>query len=286
MTTLPAAIVAPRSPTNLPRNSISLSCRCHVELSSLVPTPSCAASPPSTRVLQPVADARLQWARQRAGTSRTARRETHARSRAGRGGVRRAGRRQDRLRGLRRPATPTVVLRPDRPDRALAGRGRRRCPTWPGTSGWSRSTRAATAARTGRPTPRPTTDAEMVADTHRGAGRGRASSGRCWSASAPAPGTRCSWRRQHPDRVLGSSRSSAMAPVLAPPRRTGPSHVQRSTSALDTDEGWAKYNRHYWRRDWPGFAEFFFDELLTEPHSTKQRRGLRRLGAARPTPRR
>ena len=24
-----------------------------------------------------------------------------------------------------------------------------------------------------------------------------------------------------------------------------------------TDEGWAKYNVHYWRRDWPGFAEWF-----------------------------
>ena len=40
---------------------------------------------------------------------------------------------------------------------------------------------------------------------------------------------------------------------------------------LDTDEGWAKDNRHYWLRDWRGFAEFFFGELLPEPHSTKQR---------------
>src|SRR3954447_1278492 len=27
---------------------------------------------------------------------------------------------------------------------------------------------------------------------------------------------------------------------------------------LDTDEGWAKYNRHYWLRDYRGFLEFFF----------------------------
>ena len=33
-------------------------------------------------------------------------------------------------------------------DRALAHAGSCRCPTWPGTSGWSRTTRAATAART------------------------------------------------------------------------------------------------------------------------------------------
>ena len=38
----------------------------------------------------------------------------------------------------------------------------------------------------------------------------------------------------------------------------------------DTDEGWAKESRDYWLRDWRGFAEFFFGEMLPEPHSTKQ----------------
>lgn len=38
----------------------------------------------------------------------------------------------------------------------------------------------------------------------------------------------------------------------------------------DTDVGWAKANRHYWRRDWAGFARFFFGEMFPEPHSTKQ----------------
>jgi pimeloyl-ACP methyl ester carboxylesterase/predicted glycosyltransferase len=38
---------------------------------------------------------------------------------------------------------------------------------------------------------------------------------------------------------------------------------------LDTDEGWAKYNAPYWRRDWPGFVEFFMGQTLPEPHSTK-----------------
>ena len=47
---------------------------------------------------------------------------------------------------------------------------------------------------------------------------------------------------------------------------------------LDTDEGWAKENRHYWLRDWRGFAEFFFGELFCEPHSTKLREDCRRLG--------
>ena len=42
-----------------------------------------------------------------------------------------------------------------------------------------------------------------------------------------------------------------------------------STTELDTDEGWAKYNRHYWLRDYRDFLEFFFAQMFTEPHSTK-----------------
>jgi pimeloyl-ACP methyl ester carboxylesterase/predicted glycosyltransferase len=38
---------------------------------------------------------------------------------------------------------------------------------------------------------------------------------------------------------------------------------------LDTDEGWAKYNRHYWLRDYEGFVRFFMSRMFTEPHSTK-----------------
>jgi pimeloyl-ACP methyl ester carboxylesterase/predicted glycosyltransferase len=38
----------------------------------------------------------------------------------------------------------------------------------------------------------------------------------------------------------------------------------------ETDEGWAKYNKHYWLRDYPGFVEFFMSRMFTEPHSTKQ----------------
>ena len=38
----------------------------------------------------------------------------------------------------------------------------------------------------------------------------------------------------------------------------------------ETLAGWAKWNRHYWLRDWPGFLDFFISEMFTEPHSTKQ----------------
>ena len=50
-----------------------------------------------------------------------------------------------------------------------------------------------------------------------------------------------------------------------------PSRVVHSfEDVLDTDEGWAKYNRHYWLRDYSGFLEFFFSQIFNEPHSTKQ----------------
>ncbi|MDQ6920723.1 MAG: alpha/beta fold hydrolase [Candidatus Dormibacteraeota bacterium] len=36
-------------------------------------------------------------------------------------------------------------------------------------------------------------------------------------------------------------------------------------------EGWSKYNRHHWVRDYRDFLEFFFSEVFSEKHSTKQR---------------
>ena len=44
----------------------------------------------------------------------------------------------------------------------------------------------------------------------------------------------------------------------------------RFDEELGTDEGWARYNRHSWLRDYAGFLEFFFAECFSEPHSTKQ----------------
>jgi pimeloyl-ACP methyl ester carboxylesterase len=72
---------------------------------------------------------------------------------------------------------------------------------------------------------------------------------------------------EDPERVLGVC---AINPGL---RLTAPHPFRLSydfNAVLDTDVGWAKQNRHYWQRDWLGFASFFFDEMLPEPHSTKQ----------------
>ena len=74
---------------------------------------------------------------------------------------------------------------------------------------------------------------------------------------------------RHPDRVLGIVAVSPWTPYLTPPL---PHRVVYGfDEVLDTEEGWAKDNRHYWLRDWRGYAEFFFGELISEPHSTKQR---------------
>ena len=72
----------------------------------------------------------------------------------------------------------------------------------------------------------------------------------------------------HPDRVLGIVNVATWVPFLTPPL------PWRAVYDFDTDpgtdEGWARDTRRNWLRDWRGFAEFFFAELLPEPHSSKQ----------------
>src|SRR5262249_35226202 len=45
--------------------------------------------------------------------------------------------------------------------------------------------------------------------------------------------------------------------------------VHSFDEVLPTEKGWAKYNLHYWLRDYQGFLEFFFSQCFIEPHSTK-----------------
>jgi pimeloyl-ACP methyl ester carboxylesterase len=71
----------------------------------------------------------------------------------------------------------------------------------------------------------------------------------------------------HPDRVAGTV---FIGPSLAlqppdPAREAINEFLGPSTS----DEGWGKYNAGYWRRDYRGFVEFFFSQVLSEAHSTK-----------------
>ena len=71
-----------------------------------------------------------------------------------------------------------------------------------------------------------------------------------------------------PQRVAGIIAIAPSLPFIAPPN---PARAEHKFSALlDTDEGWAKENRHYWLRDWRGYLEFFFEQCFAEPHSFKQ----------------
>ncbi|HKG64645.1 MAG TPA: alpha/beta fold hydrolase [Solirubrobacteraceae bacterium] len=71
---------------------------------------------------------------------------------------------------------------------------------------------------------------------------------------------------EHPERVEAAAFIAAAAPFAQ--------HAVRTTAPFDEPmesyEGWDKYNRHYWLEHYRGFLEFFFGQVFTEPHSTKQ----------------
>jgi pimeloyl-ACP methyl ester carboxylesterase/predicted glycosyltransferase len=71
---------------------------------------------------------------------------------------------------------------------------------------------------------------------------------------------------EHPDRVAG-------AVFIAPAAPFG-MHLARVRTPFDEPlesyVGWEKYNRHYWLENYRDFLAFFFSQVFTEPHSTKQ----------------
>jgi pimeloyl-ACP methyl ester carboxylesterase/predicted glycosyltransferase len=75
-----------------------------------------------------------------------------------------------------------------------------------------------------------------------------------------------------PDRVLGAVLLDPAVPPLDPPG--DPRLVYSFQEELDTSEGWAKFNRHYWLREYRDFLEFFASQMFTELHSTKQREDM------------
>ena len=153
-------------------------------------------------------------------------------------------------------------------DRATPGRGRRRCPTWPGTTAWSRSTRGATAARTGPPTRRPTTTPSRSATPSR-CSTSSASTGPCSSASASAPGWRWSPR--------ACTRTGSRA--WSPSRRGAGRHAAaavRADAAARFDDVLAGVRRLVQVQPAPlarglaGLRGLLLRPDCCEPHSTKQ----------------
>jgi pimeloyl-ACP methyl ester carboxylesterase len=72
----------------------------------------------------------------------------------------------------------------------------------------------------------------------------------------------------HPERVEGAVFIGPALPLGASTPRA------RAVTSFDeeheTYEGWHKYNRRYWLEHYADFLEFFFSQVFTEPHSTKQ----------------
>ncbi|HEX6422665.1 MAG TPA: alpha/beta hydrolase, partial [Acidimicrobiales bacterium] len=73
----------------------------------------------------------------------------------------------------------------------------------------------------------------------------------------------------HPDRVAGAVMIGATLNVDG--RDDFP--LARGLLTFDEDhgrdEGWGRYNRHSFARDYPGFVRFFVGEALNDPHATK-----------------
>lgn len=75
----------------------------------------------------------------------------------------------------------------------------------------------------------------------------------------------------HPDRVAGLVLISASVDL------TGDEHTPlvRSIATFDEEgpgeDGWARYNRHAWLRDYPGFARWFVDTALGEEATAEAR---------------
>ncbi|HEX2157988.1 MAG TPA: alpha/beta fold hydrolase [Actinomycetes bacterium] len=70
---------------------------------------------------------------------------------------------------------------------------------------------------------------------------------------------------QRPEQVAGSV-------FIGPSLALAAGHQGRQQpfeEPYSSTEGWAKYNRHYWRDNYQDFLEFFFSQCFTEPHSTK-----------------
>jgi len=73
---------------------------------------------------------------------------------------------------------------------------------------------------------------------------------------------------RHPERVLAAMLVGSTIPFIAPPDPARAAYAW--DEELDTDEGWAKYNKHFWLRDYDAFLEYFIGQIFPEPHSTKQ----------------
>ena len=74
----------------------------------------------------------------------------------------------------------------------------------------------------------------------------------------------------HADRVLGVAAVAPWIKDTTPALSYRLEAGERFDDELESYDGWYKTNRHFWRGHWSDYADFFFGEMLPEPHSTKQ----------------
>jgi len=71
----------------------------------------------------------------------------------------------------------------------------------------------------------------------------------------------------HPERIEAVIMVGTNTPLTT-------TYEYKTWGAFDMDfeshEGWQKYNREYWRKDYADFIDFFSHQIFNEPHSTKQ----------------
>jgi pimeloyl-ACP methyl ester carboxylesterase/predicted glycosyltransferase len=74
---------------------------------------------------------------------------------------------------------------------------------------------------------------------------------------------------EHPERVAAWVAIGPAIDGLAPFPEERQQAFDRWGEDTGDDEGWGRYNRFSWLRDYPGFLDFFFDQMVPEEHSTK-----------------
>ena len=72
----------------------------------------------------------------------------------------------------------------------------------------------------------------------------------------------------HPERVQGLVFIGPAVPL--PPSSARARAPGSFTQARATYHGWEKFNQHYWLDHYEDFLQFFFANIFSEPHSTKQ----------------
>jgi pimeloyl-ACP methyl ester carboxylesterase/predicted glycosyltransferase len=77
----------------------------------------------------------------------------------------------------------------------------------------------------------------------------------------------CVLAAYHPERVKAAILAGTAGVVGPSQPHMTPQHFLAEQESF---EGWNKYNRAYWLRDYPDFAEHFVRNIFSEPHSTKQ----------------